>query len=124
MPAVNGFSLPASPAALAPSQDTFFIAFITSDDPSTGQAWCPDVRAALPHLKAAFSEASSPDVAFVQVGQRPEWKDPSNVFRTKWNVNNVPSLVRYERADGQVKETGRLVEDEILDEQRLKAFLN
>jgi hypothetical protein len=52
------------------------------------------------------------------------WRDPNNVARTKWNVNNVPSLVRFQRVDGQVKETGRLTEDEILDSQRLKGLLN
>jgi hypothetical protein len=52
------------------------------------------------------------------------WRDPSNVFRTKWNVNNVPTLVRYERVDGKVKETGRLTENEILDGQQLQALIN
>ena len=52
------------------------------------------------------------------------WRDPNNVFRTKWNVNNVPTLVRYERVDGKVKETGRLTENEILDGQQLQALIN
>lgn len=51
------------------------------------------------------------------------WKDKSNIFRTKWNVNNIPTIVRFERADGQVKETGRLVEAEILDEKKLGEFI-
>lgn len=50
---------------------------------------------------------------------RRRWRDPKNVFRSNWNVNNVPTLVRYQRIDGDVQETGRLVEDEIVDEKKL-----
>ncbi|OLN97158.1 Thioredoxin domain-containing protein C21C3.12c [Colletotrichum chlorophyti] len=125
MPIVSGFSLPESASAIALPKDsaTFFINFTTSNLPETGESWCPDVRAALPHIKAAFTADGAPEVAFVEVGQRPEWKVPTNVYRTKWNINNVPTLVRYERVDGEVRETGRLVEGEILDEQRLKEFV-
>ncbi|KAK1964911.1 hypothetical protein LY78DRAFT_704043 [Colletotrichum sublineola] len=62
---VSGSSL------LRPSA-AFFITFTTSDHPDTGESWCPDVRAALPHIKAAFSADSAPEMAFVEVGQRPE----------------------------------------------------
>lgn len=41
------------------------------------------------------------------------------MFRTTWNVNNVPALVRYERVDGVTKEVGRLIEGEILDGEKL-----
>ncbi|KAK1569700.1 uncharacterized protein LY79DRAFT_571383 [Colletotrichum navitas] len=62
-------------------------------------------------------------MAFFEVGQRPEWKVATNVFRTKWNVHNVPTIVRYQRLVGEIKETGRLVEAEILDEKRLKELI-
>lgn len=53
------------------------------------------------------------------------WKDQKNIFRSGWNVNNVPALVRYETtSDGGVREAGRLIEGEILDEQRLEKFLS
>jgi hypothetical protein len=51
------------------------------------------------------------------------WKDLSNVYRTKWNVNNVPTLVRFENVNGTVKETGRLVEGDILDRKKLGEFV-
>lgn len=51
------------------------------------------------------------------------WRVPTNVFRTIWGVHNVPTLVRYERVDGEIKETGRLVEGEILDQGKLKALI-
>ena len=52
------------------------------------------------------------------------WRDQKNVFRTTWNVNNVPALVRYEHVDGVTKEVGRLVEGEILDEGRLARLVD
>jgi len=51
------------------------------------------------------------------------WRDQKNVFRTVWNVNNVPALVKYERVDGVTKEVGRLIEGEILDEERLQRLV-
>lgn len=51
------------------------------------------------------------------------WKDPQNAYRTKWNVNNIPALVRYESVNGEVVETGRLVEGEILDQEKLGQFI-
>lgn len=52
------------------------------------------------------------------------WKDPKNVFRTEWKVNNVPALVRYEKTSEGVKEVGRLIEGEILDQQRLEKLVS
>lgn len=75
MTIITNFTLPISaetlPLAGYPSAP-FFITFTTSDVPETGQSWCPDVRAALPHLIAAFSALGPPEMAFVEVGQRPE----------------------------------------------------
>jgi hypothetical protein len=52
------------------------------------------------------------------------WKDPNNVFRTVWNVHNVPALLRFEHTSDGVKEVGRLIEGEILDEQRLNSLVS
>ncbi|KAL4734931.1 hypothetical protein BDV11DRAFT_44270 [Aspergillus similis] len=128
MPVTKTFNLPSSPEFLplpADSEDatTFFISFHASIDPNTGKPWCPDVVAAIPHLEEVFSAPGSPDVAFVEVGQKLEWRDLSNVYRTKWNVNNVPTLVRFENVNGTVKETGRLVEGEIIDRKKLGEFV-
>lgn len=67
------------------------------------------------------------------LGKPNRWKNPHNVFRTQWNIHNVPVLVRYElvavAVEGnttttkQVKEVGRLVEGEILDERRLQELV-
>ena len=74
MTILSDFELPTCAAALhIPGEATYelFLAFIASSDPTTGRPWCPDVRAALPPLKAAFAPRSSPKVAFVEVGQKP-----------------------------------------------------
>ncbi|KAK1541976.1 hypothetical protein CPAR01_05363 [Colletotrichum paranaense] len=127
MPIISDFKLPEDASALGRyttnSTAPFFITFTTSDHPDTGESWCPDVRAALPRIIAAFSPSSAPEMAFVEVGQRPEWRVPTNVFRTKWNVNNVPTIVRFELSDGELKETARLVEGEILDEKQLRGLI-
>ncbi|EMF11892.1 uncharacterized protein SEPMUDRAFT_26035, partial [Sphaerulina musiva SO2202] len=158
MTILKSFPLPSSPSALQiPNEkekdsppSNFFIAFLASKDPLTNQPWCPDVRAALPILEATFQETTTsqgaegeeekeegkkstttpPVVAFIEVGQKTEWKNPHNVFRTQWNIHNVPVLVRYElvgentaTTTKQVKEVGRLVEGEILDERRLQELV-
>jgi hypothetical protein len=40
-----------------------------------------------------------------------------------WKVNNVPAVVRFVKTSEGVKEVGRLIEDEILDEQRLASLV-
>ena len=76
MPISNNFTEPNSANLLALPNDPksqFFIAFLSSADPTTKQAWCPDVRVALPHINAKFSPVDGPEVALVEVGQRPEY---------------------------------------------------
>lgn len=52
------------------------------------------------------------------------YKSPDNVFRTsKWNVPNVPTLARYERVDGEVKEIGRIIEGELLDKDKVDKLI-
>jgi hypothetical protein len=46
----------------------------------------------------------------------------NNVYRKVWGINAVPTLVRYQRVDGIVTATGRLVEGEIMDENKLFGF--
>ncbi|CAJ2502598.1 Uu.00g099920.m01.CDS01 [Anthostomella pinea] len=127
MPITKGFKVPDTAAHLtlpANPATPLYLAFIASADPATGQPWCPDVRAALPYLDAAFAGDTRPHLTIIEVGQKPQWKDPKNPFRTKWNIHNVPALVRYQRVDGAAPaETGRLMEGEILDEKRLYEFI-
>ena len=52
------------------------------------------------------------------------WKDPKNAFRMEWKVNNVPALLRFEKTSEGVMEFGRLIEGEILDQERLEKLLS
>ncbi|CAI7611924.1 unnamed protein product [Penicillium glandicola] len=124
MPIIKNFTLPSSAKKLALSGDSkLFIAFISSPDPITKQPWCPDVRAALPYINEAFAGDDTPELAIIEIGKKPEWANPRNVYRTTWGTKNIPALVRYEKVNGDVTETGRLVEGEILSQQRLRAFI-
>lgn len=38
-------------------------------------------------------------------------------------MKNLPTLVKYAFVDGEIKETGRLVEGELLAEKRLRELL-
>lgn len=148
MPIQDHFPLPSSAQELPLGDDStakLFIAFISSKDPTTKQSWCPDVRAALPRLDAEFTGRHRPELAYVHVGQRPEyvpnrgrrapteyrvtncslrWKIPNNLYRKVWNVNFVPTLVRYQRVNGKVVEKGRLVEGELLDPGKLRTLVD
>lgn len=52
------------------------------------------------------------------------WRDPKNRYRVYWSVNNVPTLVRYQRVNGVISETGRLVEGQILNKDGLRGFIS
>ncbi|PVI01794.1 hypothetical protein DM02DRAFT_335622 [Periconia macrospinosa] len=125
MPITRSFPLPASSQDLPlPDKKPFYLVFVSSIHPETGLSWCPDVRAAMPVIDAAFEKEDAAPLGVVEVGQRPEWKEPNNVFRTKWNVHNVPCLVRFERGeDGTVKEVGRLIEEQVLEKEKLDKLL-
>ncbi|KAJ8115377.1 hypothetical protein OPT61_g2973 [Boeremia exigua] len=117
MPIQDAFQLPASAQALPLANNAtaeLFLCFIASTDPATSQPWCPDVRAALPRLEKVFSGADAPELA---------WKDLENVYRTKWDVKALPQLVRFQRVGGEVRETGRLVENEVNDDAKLLDFV-
>ncbi|KAJ5698647.1 hypothetical protein N7462_000652 [Penicillium macrosclerotiorum] len=127
MPITKTDTLPSSATQLNLPNDTgakTFIAFVSSKDPVTGLPWCPDVRAALPFINAAFESDSAPSLAVVEVGQKEVWRHPQNEYRVNWNVTAIPALVRYERVNGHVSETGRLVEGQILDKDGLAKFIS
>ncbi|KAH9863989.1 hypothetical protein J1614_009922, partial [Plenodomus biglobosus] len=112
----------------------FILIFLSSADPVTGELWCPDVRAAMPVLGRVFGgpgagrggdegDVVDVDGGWVWVGGREEYKSPTNTHRTAWQINAIPCVVRYERVDGVVREVGRLVEGEVLEEEALRALV-
>ncbi|TIA92168.1 hypothetical protein E3P99_00760 [Wallemia hederae] len=73
------------------------------------EPWCPDCRNIDGLLKQYFDREGAPLAQIVRVGDVAEWKSPNNVFRTQWNVNSIPTIIRYDNGN----ESGRLVESEI-----------
>jgi hypothetical protein len=45
------------------------------------------------------------------------------VYRKTWGLKGVPTLVQYQRVEGEVKETGRLTDPELFDEAKIRAFV-
>jgi hypothetical protein len=80
MPIQDHFELPKTAQEL-PLGDgpaaSLFLCYISSVDPVSKQPWCPDVRAALPRLDKTFSSQDAPRLAYVHVGQKPEYVRPS-----------------------------------------------
>lgn len=42
------------------------------------------------------------------------WRRPTNVYRTRWNIKGVPTMVRYREVDGEVTEDGRFEGSDVL----------
>ncbi|KAF8204029.1 hypothetical protein BJ912DRAFT_1052777 [Pholiota molesta] len=72
-----------------------------------GEMWCPDCRAVEQLVKETFSDESLSGL-IVYVGDRTQWKTPSNIYRQEpWHITSVPTIVK--QIDG--KEVGRLEDD-------------
>ncbi|KZT62582.1 thioredoxin-like protein [Calocera cornea HHB12733] len=96
-----------------------FLIYYASIDPATGQMWCPDCRAVESTVKDLFEKEDGPTGLIIWVGQRAEWKDPNNQYRKEAGITGVPTIVKLK--DG--KEVARLVEYNILDKDKLSAFM-
>jgi len=93
-----------------PDTDTFLIFYSSRDE--DGKLWCPDCVAVDGLVQEKFSPADGPSGLIVHVGQRDEWKTPSNTFRGEpWKIQYIPTIIRIR--DG--KDDVRLVDsDEII----------
>jgi len=81
--------------------------------------WCPDCLAIDDLVQQTFSPEDAPSALIVYVGDKPEWKSPTNVFRgAPWNVSSIPTIIKLQNSE----EAGRLVESEIQKES-LAAFV-
>ncbi|KAK0521799.1 hypothetical protein OC834_006527 [Tilletia horrida] len=109
------------PAAIAQAPSPAYLIFWASGSPS----WCPDCRNAEPAVHAVFGTGPNdgtggPSGYMIYVGDRPTWKDPNNQYRTEYNIQSVPTIVRWENG----KETGRIEDAECQDEGKLQAFID
>ncbi|MBA3708555.1 MAG: DUF953 domain-containing protein [Planctomycetes bacterium] len=104
-------------------QGSALFLFFGSEDPATGQSWCPDCVTADPVLRRACSELR-PGIPLHEcpVGLRADWKNqPAHAYRLHpaFHLERIPTLVLIEGGC----ERGRLVEGDCADRERVKAFL-
>jgi thiol-disulfide isomerase/thioredoxin len=95
-----------------------------SEDPASGQSWCPDCATADPVLRSACANLR-PDLTLYEcpVGERSAWKNqPSHPYRTHplLRINRIPTIVFIENG----VERGRLVEGDCAQPQLVAAFLS
>ncbi|KAH8677694.1 hypothetical protein BX600DRAFT_450509 [Xylariales sp. PMI_506] len=98
-----------------------YLLFISDNDNSTGQPWCPDVRAALPVLRKFFDKRDI-EVSTIKVGSLPVWRDKNNKFRKNFGLTAIPALVKYTKTEDGVVQA-QLLEDECKKEDKIKKFI-
>ncbi|KAF5648443.1 duf953 domain protein [Fusarium tjaetaba] len=126
MPVLNDVQL-AGPKDLAPlvgSGEPIYVILTSSNDEETGVPWCSDVRAALPLLKETFDKPAGPKAIYESVGPRPGWKKPDNPHKLAWSISAIPTVIRFELRNGEIVETGRLVEAQVYEEGKLQSFVS
>jgi len=95
---------PVDPQALKDAAEQYLIFYSSIVD---GKSWCPDCRDVEDLVKETFSSEDSPSALIVYVGDRAEWKSPSNVLRAQpWSLTDIPTIIR-------LRDRARLVEREI-----------
>lgn len=87
------------------TEDRVVGVFLASIEPETGKYWCPDCESTkdtindvlVPHCKA-----NNVKVVFVDVGDKPTWKDPQHPLRTHtpFSVTNIPTVGLFEKVKG------------------------
>jgi len=87
-----------------------FLIFYSS--PVNGKLWCPDCEAVDDIIRKVFGASDGPSALIVYVGEKAEWKSPSNKFRgAPWKIQSVPTIIKIRNS----KEDARLVDSEIND---------
>ena len=105
------------------SQGSALFVFFGSEDPKTGESWCPDCVTADPVLRRTITTLRK-DLTLHEcpVGERSAWKNqPAHPYRLHplFRVARIPTLVFI--ADGI--ERGRLVEADCAKPELVAAFL-
>ncbi|KAL1916199.1 uncharacterized protein VTP21DRAFT_5816 [Calcarisporiella thermophila] len=105
-----------------------FVLFFGTEDPQTGESWCPDCVIAEPAIRSSLSKstkAQGKDTLLIEcpVGPRSEWKNnPTHPYRvdSATKVTGVPTLIRWTQNGAG----DRLVEEECADAARLATFFS
>ena len=120
----------ATPSDLAPilerlqgERGSVLMLFFGSEDPATGESWCPDCVTADPVLRRSCRELR-PELTLHEcpVGLRADWKQrPDHPYRLHpaLRLARIPTLIWFEAGC----ERGRLVEADCAKPERVAAFL-
>ena len=105
-----------------PTAAKIILLFMASIDPETGKSWCPDCRDADPVVNDtldSWSKTSPSSILItVYVGERANWKNPSNIFRGEpYFIKAVPTLMIHGKE-------GRLEEGQLLSPDGITKFLD
>jgi len=98
------------------SDENLYLVFYANVD-GKKISWCPDCVKADPVLKKHYPKDSK--VLLCYVGERSEWRDFDNAFRTDsfFKLTSVPTIINK-------KTNARLVEAECYDEEKVQAFFS
>lgn len=76
--------------------NNFIMLFVASDDPSTGQSWCPDCVQSKPVIDKVLEDFKFNEqltLVSVHVGNREEWKSDQNPYiNHELNISKLPTL--------------------------------
>ncbi len=110
-------------STIAVKGNALFLCF-GSEDPVSGESWCPDCVTADPVLRSACASLRNDIVLYeCPVGQRSAWKNqPTHPYRIHplLRISRIPTLVFIENG----VERGRLVEGDCAQPQVVAAFLS
>lgn len=108
---------------LVVAKGTALFSFFGSEDPQTGQSWCPDCVTADPVLRATLRrERPELTVHECPVGLRSDWKNhPEHPYRIHpvFQIPRIPTIVLI--VDGILR--GRLVEGDCARADLVAAFV-
>ncbi|XP_018321191.1 thioredoxin domain-containing protein 17-like [Agrilus planipennis] len=97
--------------------------YFTGTKLPSGNSWCEDCQRAYPVLQEALvSTKTSSHLIYVEVGDRPIWKDINNSFRKdpETNLLVIPTLIRWkgpQKLEGYQCEKKELVEMLLTDDE-------
>ncbi|KAG1754968.1 uncharacterized protein EDB91DRAFT_1096421 [Suillus paluster] len=88
---------PSDPKDLEHTTEQFLIFYSSRIN---GQLWCPDCVEVDRTIQDTFGPEHGPSAVIVYVGQKPEWKTPSNVFRGEpWQITSVPTVIKVKGSE-------------------------
>ncbi|KAI9334866.1 hypothetical protein BDR26DRAFT_805172 [Obelidium mucronatum] len=102
-------------SVLSSSSGRVFVVVFASEDPASGQSWCPDCVISDPLIRKAILKVPDSTLIEAPAGDRPTWRNPDHPYRKHEQLKstNVPTLYEFGK-DGKVIKT--LVERAITEE--------